>query len=282
MTTGAVLGRPNSGRFRLKSRAPATGGFTITEVMIFLAVSSGLFLIIATQINGQQSRSDFGQTVHDFETRLQDLANDVSTGFYNNNDTFSCTATPGTAPVLGPPVADNQGRNTGCILVGEVVDMPINSPNYSIYPLAGTQKTVAAGQIRDVGNLTEALPTKVTAATLTDSIGHDLIIKKVTYNLGVGELPGYGVAFVTTFGIQGAGGLGSSDINVNLLPLSSGVLGTSLSVWPAIFGSAGGARVTICIQDGTSPSRHAEVVLGGKGRQLTTQVDIFDNTAVCS
>lgn len=284
MRTGIVLRRPRGGRPRLVHRAQLAGGYTISEVMIFLAVSTALFVLVASQINGQQTKSDFTQTARNFESRIQDLANDVSTGYYNNNNNFSCTASPGTTPSINPPVAgQTQGSNTGCILVGQLIRMAPDSPTFDIVPLAGTQKTNAGGQIREVQDIFEANPVAIDPASVTETIGYGAIIKKITYNIGAFPLPAFGVALITTFGLQGGGGLASGDVNVNLVPLSSPVLAVSLALSPLILALPNGMAVTICLQDNaTSPDHHADVVLSGKGRQLYTKLDIFNNSGACS
>lgn len=265
------------GSFAIKSKKSA--GYSIIEAMIFLAISTALFTVLASQINGLQSRADFGQTARDFSSRLNDLANDVSTGRYNNSASFTCVANTSSPVIISD--ASLGGISEGCILLGQVISMNAGADSYSIYPLAGRQSINDLGTVRDVQSLSEASPTAVSLANINENIGHGLVIKKITYNIGAGELPAYGVAFITTFGNQGSSGLSSGEISVNLLPLSSANLALSLSNATSIFGSSGGAAVTVCLQDGPSPTRHAVVVMGGKGRQLSNKLEIFDDTAAC-
>jgi hypothetical protein len=263
--------------FALKSKMSA--GYSIVEAMIFLAISTAMFTLLAVQINGMQNRSDFAQTARDFSSRLSDLANDVSTGRYNNSASFTCVANTSSPVILSDAALG--GISDGCILVGQVLAMSAGSNSYDIFPLAGRQSINDLGTVRDVQSLTEASPIAVSLASSNESIGHGLVIKKVTYNIGAGELPAFGAAFITTFGNQGSSGLSSGEISVNLLPLVSADLATSLSSATSIFSSSGGVAVTICLQDGPSPTRHAVVVIGGKGRQLSNKLEIFDDTAAC-
>ncbi len=66
------------------NRGNRSTGYTIVETMIFLAVSSLMFISAMILINGRQSRAEFIQAVRVFEANLRDVANDVSTGYYAN------------------------------------------------------------------------------------------------------------------------------------------------------------------------------------------------------
>ena len=279
MKTGTDEGWATYWKSSIAMKSNMSAGYSIVEAMIFLAISTALFTVLAVQINGMQNRSDFGQTARDFSSRLSDLANDVSTGRYNNSASFTCVANTSSPVVISDAALG--GISDGCILVGQVLAMTAGANSYDIFPLAGRQSINDLGTVRDVQSLTEASPIAVSLANSNELIGHGLVIKKITYNIGAGELPAFGAAFITTFGNQGSSGLSSGEISVNLLPLVSADLASSLSSATSIFSSSGGASVTVCLQDGPSPTRHAVVVMGGKGRQLSNKLEIFDNSAAC-
>ena len=60
-------------------------GFTIVETMIVLAVSGALFTSAIFFIGGRQQKAEFTASVRNFETSINDIANDVSDGYFADN-----------------------------------------------------------------------------------------------------------------------------------------------------------------------------------------------------
>jgi len=69
-------------------------GYTIVEVLIFLAISSLMFLLAAGFISGKQSAVEFKQGMNDINTQIGSVVNDVANGQYPPSATFTCTAPP--------------------------------------------------------------------------------------------------------------------------------------------------------------------------------------------
>lgn len=99
-------------------------GYTILETMIFLAVSAAMFLSAMAFINGRQNRTEFTAAVRDFEAAMNDIANDVSDGYYANATSdgkrINCSVTSGVLNVKSD-ASDTQGGNTGCVFIGKAV-----------------------------------------------------------------------------------------------------------------------------------------------------------------
>lgn len=251
--------------------------YTIVEALIFLAVSGVLFAAVATSISGQQTRAQFNQGVRDFESRLLDLANDVSTGYYQSNNNFGCTSNPADVEVSWV-ASKERGTNNGCILAGQALQFTLNSPNFIVHPLAGKQLTRVGVDTREVTSLSEANPKVVTASSQTERINYGLTVGRVTYNNGSVVNAG-GLAFVITFGgySPSTGELNSGDIHANLVPLvDASPAGIDAVNWGTVIQNPSGG-MTVCLQDGSGPmARHAEIRLGGNGRQLDTDA-IFGN-----
>jgi type II secretory pathway pseudopilin PulG len=147
----------NRGADSQKSKA---GGFTIIETLIFLAVS-GLMLVMALMfISGKQARQQFQSSVRDFESRLTDIANDVSSGYYQNGEEIACLVNSSGEPYF-PSAQPTKplGSNTPCIFVGTVVklangDSSSGREQMIQYTMAGTR--TAGG--KDVTTLDQANP----------------------------------------------------------------------------------------------------------------------------
>ena len=102
----------------------ATGGFTIVEVMIVLAVSGMLLVSAAALIDGRQSRTEFTTAVNDEQQQIQQIINETASGYYPNNQDFTCTPSPTASPTLNsvaPGTGTQQGANQGCIFLGKAI-----------------------------------------------------------------------------------------------------------------------------------------------------------------
>jgi prepilin-type N-terminal cleavage/methylation domain-containing protein len=128
-------------------------GFTIIEVMIVLAVSGVLLVSAAIMVSGQQSKTGFKTSIYDFQTEMQQIANDVINGNYPNpaaND-YTCTQNDGKPPTIisgvtgkghgtGENINSSTGTLSGCILLGKAVQFDVNSLSSStiyIYSVVG-------------------------------------------------------------------------------------------------------------------------------------------------
>lgn len=272
MRTGADLRRP--ARPRLKYRVLGERAFTIVETLIFLAVTSLTFVLISTSIAGKRGNAEFTDSVHDFESRLRDLANDVSTGYYLKTGNFRCIPNVAAAPAPGVTFTNvgplPEGTNAGCISVGQriVFSVPLPSPTYTVNNLAGRQKIIAAGISKDVTSISETQPAVNPYGQNTETINLGTVVGRVTYNDGAVH-NAVGLALMTTFGNSG-GSLSSTDIHADLVPI------TATPLVMAAANPVNGFR--ICLQNGNPATRHADIILGGAGRQLSTQIN-FGNIA---
>ncbi|HSX44369.1 MAG TPA: hypothetical protein VLE69_03715, partial [Candidatus Saccharimonadales bacterium] len=88
------------------NRVPGqSGGFTIVETMIVLAVTGFMFFSAMLFISGQQAKTEFTQAAHETEAKINDVLNDVSTGVYNNKGDFRCDyigGSPGNGIIITP------------------------------------------------------------------------------------------------------------------------------------------------------------------------------------
>lgn len=143
-------------------------GYTILETMIFLLVSGILFFSAMLLVNGQQNKTEFTTVVRDFDTKLQSVIGNVSSGYYNNPGSVTCTVAAG--PPRQPQITSTpsvQGQNEGCTFVGQYITLPTPpapADNFTITSHAGLRLNDAGEEVQ---SLAEARPTPINETTET-------------------------------------------------------------------------------------------------------------------
>jgi hypothetical protein len=106
-------------------RIVRSGGYTIIETLIFLAVSGAMFISAMALISGRQAKADFNSAVRDFDSQLQDIANDVSDGYYSNllsnGRELKCSATSSNLLLGAEATTGTQGSHNECIFMGKAI-----------------------------------------------------------------------------------------------------------------------------------------------------------------
>jgi type II secretory pathway pseudopilin PulG len=157
---------------RCKELGPArSSGYTIVETLIFLAVSSAMFVAAMLLISGQQNKAQFVNAVRDFETQLTDVANNVSTGYYSNPSNLTCAVdgSNNPLPTVSATATDTQGTNGKCIFAGIVLKLGdgSDSDSYSKVTMAGARLRTDG---KDVQSLAEANPVAVDPSLSTKKL----------------------------------------------------------------------------------------------------------------
>lgn len=267
-------------------------GYTIVEVMVFLAVSSALFAMIATSFYSRQASSEFSVAAREMESRLQDIANDVSTGYYSNPGNFRCGIGSGGAPEMTSVSPNQQGTNGDCIFIGRVAQFDVSGSGRQI----NLYSVVGARQVsdKDVTNFIQAQPRAIAPPAATGGIDLTETVQ-LPAGLVFGGMRAVGasgpstraraVGFFSTFGAGSSGS--SAALSVNVIPLglggAHGTNNTKAEIITAInsindstpINPAGG--VEICL-DGDRTDQRAILKLGGNNRQLTTDMIIERGT----
>jgi Tfp pilus assembly protein PilE len=168
-----LLGSSNlslNGILRFMKGGKQLRGFTIIEVMIFLAVSGIIFFSAMTLMSGSQDKTEFSTAISQLTSQLQSIVGNVANGYYLSQQNFTCSANSGGgSPSLSFTLASNtngRGTNVGCTFIGEVIQfnpLPVSSnQEYIVYPVIGNQyypPTNSPGPNNaDVDNLTQAAP----------------------------------------------------------------------------------------------------------------------------
>lgn len=283
-------------------RGRGAAGYTIVETLIFMAVSGAMFISALALINGRQGRAEFTAAARNFEVQLQDIANDVATGYYPNIATPSgyirCD-NPATL-VVSFQATDNQGANSGCIFSGRTIQFNPSDATDSYRTFAMISRRLTAG--RDVQNINEAGSRIVTETAETKSVPY-FTTSCVFYATGAvtvatqpcstaGRVNVDSFSFVTTFRPSDfvANGSATGDTQVNVLvtsapgstsktasALSTEVFGYGTGATPFVSNPAGG--VYICLRS-TSSDQHALIRLGGQGSVFGTNMSI--NAGACT
>lgn len=116
------------------------GGYTLIEVMIFLAVSGAIFASAVVLISGQQGRTQFQQSMRDLNSQIQNSISDVKTGFYVSGGNAVCSVDPNTfAITVSNPGASEQGSNEECIYLGKTFQTIENQDTLYTYNVVGSR-----------------------------------------------------------------------------------------------------------------------------------------------
>lgn len=248
-----------------------SGGYTIIEVTIVLTVSALLFASAITAYSEQNRRTAFTESVNTFAQNIQDVLNDVETGFVASGDGISCTITGG-QPDLEPDPAVQQGTNAGCTFLGKAIQFAPDRRRMEmdVYTIVGRTFNEDVPP-EPVTSINEARPTAIPAVEDSRSLTSGVEI--------VDLLPGgAGIAMVSNSNT-------SSGISTGLnsrasLALVGGSLGNPGGVFRASVGaintdSINNANngVRICLQE-QGGGREAVIELTGGQSQIVVNVRI--------
>jgi hypothetical protein len=289
-----MKGRGSQMKTHTKSRisfaAVPARGYTVVEVMVFLAVSSALFVIIAGTFSGRQAATEFSAATREMESRLQDIANDISTGFYSNPGTFRCQVSGGVPAILGTPPGPTQGTNQDCIFLGRVAQFDLGGSSgrrYNLYSIVGARQA----SDHDVQDFDEAQPRAIAQPTYafdlteTEQIPPGLTIRSIYAQYGPNRRRIRAVGFFSSFGTSAAAD--PTSLSVNIIPLGFPPTGNDkddvvndvpniTTAYADAFANPDGG-VVVCME-GEATNQHALLRLGGRNRQLTTDLTIGEDT----
>jgi type II secretory pathway pseudopilin PulG len=270
-------------------------GYTIVEVMIFLVISAGLFGAAVTGLTLQNNRTQFTESVQTFDQRLQDVLNDVETGYLPSNENFTCTLDGSGAPHIDNTSGNPLGTNLDCVFVGKAIQFAPSggtASDFRVYTLVGRRVMPNAQGINvQVESIDDAFPRAIDGVNGgvvdTGRLTADLEIYKVVYKGATDSSPNGGFAILSGFGqadlSDGFLGLQSGTTKVSL----SGIQGTSLAENTSDFTvnkvqhittadmASVSKGVVICIKEGGN-GRKASIVVGGQGQRTATNVGLDD------
>lgn len=108
-------------------------GFTIIEVVLFIAISGALFIVIYNSINGTIARSQFNEAARDLQAKIQLHFNETLNGI-SDGATNDCVVGSGSITF---PASSNTvvGDNKDCLTLGKLIT--VRSSGLDVELLAG-------------------------------------------------------------------------------------------------------------------------------------------------
>lgn len=213
---------------RARQQIVGSGGFTITESLIFLAVSSALLISALSLFNGSQNRTQFSQAMDDANQQINTIINNVANGYYPRINQVTCDHTTSPAVSVGEPIAGDaeagRGAQKGCMFIGRVAQFNLTKDVFRVYSVVGARQITVATGDREVENFTDAKPAPIQTF---DEIKLKNGIELKTMRIPGGSNKGL-VGFFTSFG--------KYDTPIAGVPqakLLSGALSTDFVLFPS-------------------------------------------------
>ena len=252
-------------------------GYTVIEVMIVLSISTLLFAGVVAGYNRQNSKTQFTNGVRDMENKIQDILNDVSTGFYPQSTNFSCIRS-GSPPVpfINPGGSSEQGTNQQCIFLGKAVD--INDGSMDAYTIVGLRNS-SADETKLPININEARPRTIRSSiegTYSNIVLNASIHIQRIITSSLPHQNSAGFAVVSGFGNGDKGGAGATTSQVAIArinPSYNFTTGTSQVVNTGDMNRG----ITICIREQPNAGRKASIRVGTNAQtNIETKIDDWE------
>ncbi len=225
-------------------------GYTIVEALIFLAVSSVLLTSALILVGGQQRKTEFDTSVRNFDSKIQSVIGNVTSGYYNNTGQTTCTVSAGVITVNKG--GTGIGQNSNCTFIGQWISLNAAKNGVDITSYAGLRRT--SFPLREVQSLAEAKATPI-----TDTREEFLFRGGITGSMKIiGTSQAIDtLAITTTFNTYNSGTLasGSSRSEIHAIDTGAGVDDTN----PA-------QGIQICLTDG---ARVGIIVLNNGSTRVT-------------
>lgn len=242
-------------------------GYTIVELLIFLAVSSVLAVAVITSFNGRQGRSTFTDGMRNIQSKLDDTVNDVETG-YTSQDSFGCEYSG--SSITFSAGGTGIGTNSTCAFMGKIAVLT-DREKIDFYSVFGRSF------ITDIEDLPQDYSEAALAAVATpESFGLPNGIELIrTTGGGVGGDPDAVGVYVdlSQYAGDGTGGTGEHSASQSSILFAADSYSDAGSLTKA------NSEVVLCFQSGTS-NQFATLTIGGTGGLpgLVTTLQIMEST----
>lgn len=271
-------------------KTPGVLGFTIVEVMVFLAVSGFTFLIAATFINGKEAQAEYRTGMNQANLQVQTIINNVGNGNYALpvNRSLNCTLGANGPNVHQVSVNSSLSAAVGCTFIGTVLSPNYNNnqEQYYLYTVAGCQYYTyrfsyyrCSNLATDMtpSNLIEEQPQVVSSLSRIDTWSNAIALTKI-YKVAGGnwdQLSALG--FFSSFPSMNNGVMESGSEPVALVYFNGNSSQTAQDI--ASLGSTNPAGqlltngyIVFCFQGATGQFGGVEIGSSNGGQQLTTSL----------
>ena len=181
-------------------------GYTITELMIVLAISGSMVVAAYASINGQKRSNEFTQAVRDLENKITDVANDTVKGYFPNvGNNQKCNATP-TGIQFDSNTSVEQGASEDCIFAGKALTASPSDSKFQLRTLVARRSQTNGDEVYTIDDLKQ---NDIRPAAWLDedlSLVSGLHIKNIKY--GPASLDVASIAFLSNFASRTGGGAG--------------------------------------------------------------------------
>lgn len=265
-------------------------GYTIVEVMIFLAVSTLLLASSVAVISGSQSKTQFMTSMYEIQQKIDAISNNVENGYYSSSTNVACSDPGGpTALVINTGPAVDKGTNQQCTFFGKVIQF-LDSGTVKIYSVASARQTTVGTRKVDVKDIKQAKPQVIPGSTETFQLRYG--VKPSTMQSEIsGTFTDIGaVGFFTDFAESSDPSdpslLDNKALSSNFIGLPGTSLGSdtvSISVMNTITDTLSynyednlnpNGGITICFNSGTS-NQFADITIGGGNKKGRTDMRIY-------
>ncbi len=269
-------------------------GYTIVELLVVTAIAGFTAIAAFTAVSGQTERNEFESAIRNFESRLLDIANDVSKGVHPGATTgCNVLSTNGALSFSGSRA---RGSSPECIFAGKAVkfsDPSATEQTMTFLTLASRRVrgySAAADANRPVTDISQlstgqiaVVPGLNDTTTLTNGI-RVLSVRHVGGSTG-------GMVFLTSFANRGDGEVtlsGSPQIDLfGMRPITGLRMTDDIGTTPGAlrvvsnYQRPNSTGVAVCVQY-RSNARTAVITFGQQGSQTTTAVDLRSRTNPCN
>lgn len=202
-------------------------GFTLVEVMIFLAISGAMLGWSVLTIRGRQQQVQFSQAVRDFENNLKDYINDTATGYYSNATGVKCVVLNPSSTTsditFQPAVGDTSGANKDCIFIGKAIQFSpqgTNGEGFNVFTVLGRRQYPEGSQLRDAKSFKEARPRPLLNATGLNTFDYTEH-KQLSWGARITSASSGLLGFFTTFAQTNSQGLQSGSLDTQTIAIPS-------------------------------------------------------------
>lgn len=279
-------------------RVPS-GGFTVVETMIVLAVSGVLFVSLVGAVQGQQGKAQFKNSVTNVVSDIQSTIGQVTSGYYPAAEqNFRCI-TPSGAPILTANGSNAElGTQENCTFMGQAIlfgtGVAQDEQLFNVQTLIGVRKTILG---KDPVNFSESNVRSMAPGTSLDdrNFPNHSVTKNLTFgttikwmrmdNATSGPIAGFAIV-AAPGGLQSTGG----TLLASIIPIGCGSRGScedglngdiGVDAIRETFSATGPASpvtsgVKLCFL-GASNSQSALVRIGANGGNNSIETTIYPN-----